>query len=400
MGYLDRFVHRVCMVVPEYRGAKLRYPCGALILGLLLAECAGRFSQRSKESWLKKHWHWIKKIWVKGGGSAVIENGTPSQSTISRLLATFSEETFARLVYEDERRQIWDEWSNYLKKSKARVIGRRKKKAKKCKHPKPMPQYCFDGKARKGCKSQETGRDEIDVTMYCPETNQVLDKQTLNDKEGERLAVVDMISKIGREVPPGIISGDAGIVSPMVTQVIVEAGHGYVLQIKGNAGLAYEETGDLPWDKVIVAHEDHSKGHGREELRVTKALQAEFAEFNEVEKYANIGVILQIERTSHYTVTGKVTHETAYYIGDEIFAALTLDVQARYVRDHWAQESYHWVKDAVMREDASMQRKSNGSRALSTFRSLVAKIGRAVCNSPKGFIDQFTADPQLSLIHI
>ena len=73
VSYLDRFVRRVCVVVPEYRGLRLRYPVGALLLGLLLCECAGRLSQRSKEEWLKEHWHWIKKLWVKAGGQAVKE---------------------------------------------------------------------------------------------------------------------------------------------------------------------------------------------------------------------------------------------------------------------------------------------------------------------------------------
>ena len=262
------------------------------------------------------------------------------------------------------------------------------------KKSKPRPQYCFDGKARKGCESELTGREEIDVTMYCPETKQVLDKRTLGDKEGERLAVIEIVGKIGSEVPPGFMSADAGVVSPDVTREMVSKGHGYVLQIKGNSGVAYEEAGDLPWHRVVAAHEEWSKGHGREELRIVKALETEFADLMEFEKYANIGVVLQVERTSRYAKLGKVTNETSYYIGDEAFAAIGLEMQARYIRDHWSQESYHWVKNKAMQEDGSMQRTPNGSRALSTIRSLVAKFGRAVCNSPKRFIDRFTADPQ------
>ena len=126
--YLDQFVRRVCVVVPEYRGLRLKYPVGSLLLGLLLCECAGCFSQRSKEEWLKEHWHWIKEFWVKSSGQAVKANGTPSQSTISRLLSTFSEATFARLVYKEERSQLWQEWDNYLKASKADSISAKKKK--------------------------------------------------------------------------------------------------------------------------------------------------------------------------------------------------------------------------------------------------------------------------------
>jgi hypothetical protein len=126
LPYLDRFVKRVCVAVPEYRGLKLRYPCGSLVLGLLLSECAGRLSQRSKEAWLEKHWHWIKQLWARGGGKQVSETGTPSQSTISRLLTTFSEETFSRLVYADERCQLKDEWEGYLNRCEAATADKKK----------------------------------------------------------------------------------------------------------------------------------------------------------------------------------------------------------------------------------------------------------------------------------
>lgn len=231
------------------------------------------------------------------------------------------------------------------------------------------------------------------MTIFCPETKQILEKRTLGDKEGERLAVIEMVDKSGRELLPGFMTADAGIVSPAVTQKIIDKGHGYVLQIKGNSGIAYEEAEYLPWHRVIAAHEESSKGHGREESRRIKALVDDFADLTEFEKYANIGVVLQVERTSRITKTQKVTHETSYYIGDQAFAALGLELQARYIRDHWGQESYHWIKDKVMKEDDSMQRRPNGSRALATIRSLVSKLSRAV-GSPSRFIYRFNANPQ------
>lgn len=130
LQFLERFVSRVCVSVPEYRGPRLSYPVGALLLGMLLCECAGRFAQRSKAKWLKKHWRWIKKLWCKYGGPRIDAEGTPSQSTISRLLEGVSEETFARLVLEDEREQIWAEWHRYRAKCKAETIDRRKKKSR------------------------------------------------------------------------------------------------------------------------------------------------------------------------------------------------------------------------------------------------------------------------------
>ena len=85
------------------------------MLGLLLAECAGRLSQRSKAIWFESHWEWIVKLWEKYGGSPISRGATPSQSTISRMLTLFSEETFSRLVYKDERLQLWEEWDSYTR---------------------------------------------------------------------------------------------------------------------------------------------------------------------------------------------------------------------------------------------------------------------------------------------
>jgi hypothetical protein len=235
--------------------------------------------------------------------------------------------------------------------------------------------------------------------MYCPETKQVLDKRTLDDKEGERSAVIEMLSRKGARLPAGIVSADAGIISPEVADVIIGAGHGYVLQIKGNSGYAFDAVQAMPWHRV-AAHTDDSIGHGREETRTTMSIDLGFADFSELEKYRNIATVIRIDRTAKKTSTGKVTQETSYYVGDQTFASFGLADMGRYVRDHWGQESFHWIKDAVLKEDASMQRAPNGSRALATIRSWVAKVGRAVCGSTKGFIDDFVSDPEGMVLNL
>lgn len=150
--YLDRFARRVCLVVPEYRGSRLLYPCGSLVLGLLLSECAGMFAQEAKADWFKDHWHLVKSVWHKAGGTRVTEEGTPSQPTISRLLTTFSEATFARLVYEDERKQLRTEWEAYLKRCKAKTIARRKKIVPR--KPSRAPNIASTGKPARAAKAK------------------------------------------------------------------------------------------------------------------------------------------------------------------------------------------------------------------------------------------------------
>lgn len=229
--------------------------------------------------------------------------------------------------------------------------------------------------------------------MYCPETKQILDKRTLDDKAGERSAVMDMLATKSPWLPMGIVSGDAGIVSPEIASAIVRAGHGYVLQIKGNSGYAFDEAQRLPWGDARV-YIDSGFGHGREETRRTRAINIGEAQLSELTKYQAISVVVQVERTTRKITTGEVTQETSFYVGSTTFASFDLATQGRYIRDHWGQESFHWIKDAVLKEDVSMQRRSSGSRVLATLRSLVTRIGRGVCGSTKSFIDDFTADPE------
>ena len=60
---------------------------------------------------------------------------------------------------------------------------------------KKIPQYCLDGKSRKGCVSKKTGRTEIDFTLYNPDTKKVLVHRTLKDKQGEQTAALAILRK-------------------------------------------------------------------------------------------------------------------------------------------------------------------------------------------------------------
>jgi hypothetical protein len=71
---------------------------------------------------------------------------------------------------------------------------------------------------------------------------------------------------------------------------------------------------------------------------------------------------------SHGIRDGKPTDETRYYV-----SSLRTGAQAllRHVRDRWSIEnSWHWVRDVTLREDAHRYREINGVQILATLRSL------------------------------
>lgn len=273
--------------------------------------------------------------------------------------------------------------------------GKVKDRRKLAKLPsKPIPQYALDGKSRAGCVSEATGRHEIDLTLYSPDTKQVLALRTLADKEGEQEAAEEIVLAEARALPKGIFTGDAGILCPRVTSAITKQKHEFIFGIKGNAGKVFEVIKTHQWERVSFVSETFYKGHGRGEARGLKKLSvSSFATPELFAKYDGVAVVFQVTRVIEVLSSGEMGKEISYYLGSHAAAALTPRQAHAYIRDHWGQESFHWVKDVVLGEDASHQKRNNGSRILGILRTAVVEVGVRLFNSTKRFVDLFSADP-------
>jgi predicted transposase YbfD/YdcC len=85
-----------------------------------------------------------------------------------------------------------------------------------------------------------------------------------------------------------------------------------------------------------------------------------------VEQWPGSATIIAVR--SHGIRDGKPTDETRYYVTSLRTGAKAL---LRHVRDRWSIEnSWHWVRDVPLREDAHRYRENNGVQILATLRSL------------------------------
>ncbi len=259
---------------------------------------------------------------------------------------------------------------------------------------KKRPQYCIDGKSRSGCVSALTRRTEIDLTIYCPETSQLLAHRTLPDKVGEQTAAPALIKAAMKSLPTGIFTGDAGITSPTVTEVIRQLGHSYILALKGNAGRAYDDVILFDWDKIDDKDLFCNEGHGRREIRTIQAVSIDDFDSDEFEKYQDAAVVFKVTTQMLEIKTDKFTHETRFFIGDDGVECLSTHEAMTYIRDHWQQEAYHWQKDVVLGEDKCPTKNSNGSQILGLVRSAVIKTGKSLYGSVKTFTDHFSSNPK------
>jgi predicted transposase YbfD/YdcC len=398
--YFDPIV-TVCVNFQDFRRPRgVRYSSGFLIFCLFLCECGKMFSQRSKSIWIFENWNLICTFWYNSSGISVNRKSSPSQSCLSRYLSGVNERDLKAVFYEFERKKFACEWIVFRKSIvSGNLILRFKKKIRdkrclsKISHGK-YPHFTFDGKSRKGVISLETGRTEIDVILFSPDTKQVLAQETLPDKEGESVAVEKIIDKIGGELPEGVFTADAGITSPRVTSVLKAKNHHYLFGLKSNAGRIYEYVKDYDWNLISTFYVQMCEGHGRQEIRKLKKLALSQLGTKEHKKYAGAKVVFRLEKKVHYPNTGKVTNEIRYFIGDEALSNMTLPQVATYIRNHWLQESFHWVKDAILKEDNCAQKTHNGSRVLAVLRNLVYGIGLKIFRSVKKFTDVFVSNPR------
>ena len=85
-----------------------------------------------------------------------------------------------------------------------------------------------------------------------------------------------------------------------------------------------------------------------------------------VEQWPGSATIIAVR--SHGIRDGKPTDETRYYVTSLRASANSLLQQ---VKDRWSIEnSWHWVRDVPLREDAHRYREDNGVQILATLRSL------------------------------
>jgi predicted transposase YbfD/YdcC len=260
-----------------------------------------------------------------------------------------------------------------------------------------FPHYSLDGKARQGVLSENTGRTEMDLTIYNSDTSRVFAQKTLPDKEGESVAAEELINKIGTQIPEGIFTADAGITSPRVVAAIKNSKQHYILAIKSNAGKIYTQIKEYNWNSIKTTHVQYSEGHGRQEIRKLKKLDLIKLNSIEYNKYVGAKVAYKIETRIKYVKDDKFTYEDRFFIADDVVSELPLSQITNYIRKHWAQESYHWVKDVILEEDDCPHKNHNGSRILSILRSQVFTLSKKIIGSVKEFTTRFGSKPEVFL---
>jgi predicted transposase YbfD/YdcC len=275
-----------------------------------------------------------------------LENGIPSHDTFRRVFS---------LLDNIELKEIFVEWiSSAVRLSKGSLVN-------------------IDGKNLCGSKEPIKGKKALNiVSAWASEQSIVLGEVKTDEKSNEITAIPELLKILDLE--GCIVTIDAMGCQTEIVKEIAEKKADYVISLKGNQGVLYEEARDyLDWaqrenfkDIESDYFETLEKDHGRIERRRCWVTE-EIHWLEQKEDWKNLKSVIMVE-AEREVIGGATTVERRYFISSlEANAELAL----RSVRGHWAIEnSLHWCLDIGFREDECRVREAKSAENLASVRHI------------------------------
>lgn len=237
----------------------------------------------------------------------------------------------------------------------------------------------IDGKTV--CGARDTGEEKSAihiVSAWASKYRIVIGQVKTAEKSNEITAIPELLKLL--DISGCIVTTDAMGCQKDIVKMIVDKKSDYVLALKGNQKLFYEEVKEYLDDAVETDFKDiaynytntFDKGHGRKETReyyITEDINW-LSKRGEWKNLKSIGVAIRKSEEK-----GKITIEKRYYISSLPADAVKF---SNAVRKHWGIESMHWVLDVVFNEDSNRTRKEHSPENLSLLRKFALNILRNI----------------------
>lgn len=319
----------------------------------------------------------VKENWFRESLNMKLEHGIPSHDTFQRVWAMIHPEEFERCF------RAWV--SAVCQKTEGEIVS-------------------IDGKTvRRSGDSEKTPIHM--VSAWANAQRLVLGQVATAEKSNEITAVPNLLEML--DIAGCIVTADAMSCQKEIAKTIVKKEAEYVLALKENHPLLYQETKEYfqaamnePQNyPAIEKTQTLDKGHGRIEKR-DYYFSREINWYADREKWSGLTGIGMVH--SRVEKNGQIAEDFRYYITS------LADIQtfSRAVRKHWGIEnSLHWCLDMTFREDYSRIRKDHSAEnmavvrhiALNVLQNFPAKISLARKRRRCSYDDDFFADVMRSV---
>lgn len=240
----------------------------------------------------------------------------------------------------------------------------------------------IDGKKLRGSKSRGQGKCEPSqsalgmLSAWASENELVLAQLALEGSANELSLIPDLLALLDLE--GASVSIDAAGCHKEVAEQIVTKGGNYVLSLKANHGLLFDEVSwlfdyCLQESVALDTVATFDVAHGRQESRTCWLLQ----DFSYLEQatcglaaWAQLSSVIVVD--SQVLREGKQSYQRRFFLTSHSFSAS--EALSR-VRKHWSIENQqHYPLDVLFHEDASRTRKGFAAQNLASLRRLALNL--------------------------
>jgi predicted transposase YbfD/YdcC len=290
---------------------------------------------QSKEGWLRRF--------------LALPHGIPSHDTFARVFSRIDPEAL------NERFVSWVALVNPAEKEE--VVN-------------------IDGKTLRRSHDYGNGKSAIHmVSAWANQAGLTLAQKKVEEKSNEITAIPELLQML--ELSGCVVTIDAIGTQPDIAERIIDGEADYVLALKANKILHYEQVQllfdrietDRETAKLCDYHKEVAVDHGRVEIRECWATeQLQWLHGRERFKDLRSICVVKAQRTMGETTSTRYL----YYISS---LAANAERLAHAIRSHWGIEnSLHWVLDVAFREDECRKRKDNSAENFAVLRRITLNL--------------------------
>jgi predicted transposase YbfD/YdcC len=223
----------------------------------------------------------------------------------------------------------------------------------------------LDGKTIRGAKDAEGNQRHLLAALVGPaaQSSVVAAQAEVGAKTNEVPMATEVLGRI--DLQGKVVTADALHTVKATAEFICEHGGEFVLPVKENRKALFDALDGLPWHEVPIAHSATDRGHGRITTRTIQVLPAP-----KDLPFPHVSQVLLIERYVSDLNGNPVSAIAALGVASPPADRASAADLASHVREQWAIESLHWLRDTLYQEDKSQVRTRSGPRIMAALRNL------------------------------
>lgn len=342
--------------ISDYRHPSyIRHLAGDIVMIVFFALLGNADEWGEIESFAKQKERWLRKY-------LELPNGIPTDDTIRIVMGNINTEHFFRLTV-----SLLLETIDGI----ACLSGKET-------HEKGI--VCVDGKESRGSRRRDTGNGEVralqTLNVYAGDYGICIGERAIKEKTNEIPAAQEILPLL--DLKESIVTADAMNCQKETASAIVRAKGDYVLALKGNQPLFYQEVREYfdgkrlnelrqeegCWYKTV------EKEHGGVAVR-EYYITEDIGWYSEKAKWKGLRSFGMVKKTMAGN-DGSTCEEERYYICSIGENAVEFE---RAARGHWKVENnLHWQLDFTFRDDKNSSMARTGAKNLQTMKKIVMAV--------------------------